>query len=152
MTKIHLYTDSKYSLLICQGTGLKYQKNNYLSPDGTEVLNSDLIKRVLTLLPLFQLTFHHIRAHTGLSDGHSQGNEIADRLAVKGSGLDLINSLGDPGDYPISFGKHSGTPLKNLPPSYLSWLRNNYLTSNSENEIFKQLECNIILDYLDNLN
>ncbi len=145
---IHLYTDSKYSLLICQGTGLKYQKQNFKTSDG-EVLNSDLIRRVLKLLPDYQIKFHHIRSHTGLDDIHSQGNEIADKLAVQGSLTDLRQSYSNPGECPISFGKHSGCLVQDLPPSYLTWIQNNkQFQEQCRQDSLKSIDLDMIFAFL----
>ena len=43
--------------------------------------NKDLIIELLAELPKYQITFRHIKAHTGSDDIHSRGNEMADQLA-----------------------------------------------------------------------
>ena len=79
--KINIYTDSSYSILICTGTGKKYEKQNY-----KDVTNADLIKQAVELLKVHKdVKFTHVKAHTGKKDNHSINNDIADRLAVGGA-------------------------------------------------------------------
>ena len=88
---IKIYTDSKYSILICTGTGIRYKNNNYTDKDGKDVLNKDLIIILLELLEKYKVELVHIRAHTNLNDIHSIGNKKADELAVQGSKQDMTH-------------------------------------------------------------
>ena len=87
-TELYIYTDSKYSILICSGTGLRYQTNNFIV-NGKTVPNRDLIEIVLPLVNK-NIKFIHILAHTGLDDQHSIGNEKADTLANGAAQRDLL--------------------------------------------------------------
>ena len=52
--------------------------------------NKDLIKLVINLLNEVRgVSFHHVYSHTSKNDIHSQGNQIADKLAVSASNRDL---------------------------------------------------------------
>ena len=93
-SKINIYTDSRYSLLIVGGTGRKYLANGFMRRDPKKGLvpapNKDLIKLVINLLNEVRgVSFHHVYSHTSKNDIHSQGNQIADKLAVSASKLDL---------------------------------------------------------------
>ena len=93
---LHIYTDSKYSILIATGTGLKYQKKGFITRNKNNklvnVLNRDLIEQLLPLLQEYTVSFKHILAHTGLNDEHSKGNHIADKLALDAANRDLIEN------------------------------------------------------------
>lgn len=69
--KIELYSDSQLSIKVITGEW-KGKKN------------LDLLKRIEYLLNLpteLDVTFIHVRAHTGLKDEISLGNQMADRMA-----------------------------------------------------------------------
>ena len=151
---LDIYTDSQYSIYICTGTGIKYRKNGYKTRDRkskqlVDVINRDLIEMVLDILPKYHITFHHIRAHTGHNDQHSRGNDIADTLAVKGSTMDMLQSYKDLSTYPISFGKYSGTPLSEIPESYLQWTQTDIaFEAQCQLDELKRMEQSIIGEYL----
>ncbi len=84
-TILNIYTDSKYSILIFTTTGEKYKKCNYKDSKNNDVKNKDLVKIANDIKELYNLNFIHIKSHTGLEDEHSEGNKIADELAVKGA-------------------------------------------------------------------
>ena len=88
MQSINIFTDSKYSILVCGKTGLRYRDNNYLE-SGKPVPNKDLIGEVIPLVTK-NIKFTHILAHTGFNDEHSRSNEIADRLANSAAQEDLL--------------------------------------------------------------
>ena len=78
---IIIYSDSKIAIGWCTTTGEKYAKKNWTKSKG-EIPNVNLIKSAYELmLNNSNVTLKHIRAHTGLSDENSLGNEGADRLA-----------------------------------------------------------------------
>ena len=84
---IEIYSDSKIAMGWCTTIGEKYAKNNWTKKHGP-IPNVDLIKIGYQLMkdnP--HVTLKHIRAHTGLSDDYSLGNEGADRLANLAIGL-----------------------------------------------------------------
>ena len=84
--KIIIYSDSKISIGWCGSTGKKYESMNWSKKGG--IPNVELIKIGYGLCkdnP--NVSFEHIKAHTGLSDEFSLGNEEADRLANEAIGL-----------------------------------------------------------------
>ena len=86
--KIIIYSDSKISIGWCTTTGCKYEKMNWVKKNG--IPNVELIKIGYGLCKNNKnVSLEHIRAHTGLSDELSLGNEEADRLANEAIGLTL---------------------------------------------------------------
>jgi ribonuclease HI len=82
--KLCIFTDSQYSMYIFNGTGERYEANNYKN-DGKDVPNIDLIKKILELKRKHNIVLLKVRAHTDKKDEHSKGNEIADKLANDGA-------------------------------------------------------------------
>ncbi len=129
---INIYTDSRYCIYICTGTGLKYKNNNFMTKskngDTVKVPNEDLIINILKLLTKYNIKFHYIKAHTTLKDCHSKGNKLADTLAVIGSMTDMLNNYTKNNNlesYQLNFGKYNGHRLDNIPKSYLNWTQTN---------------------------
>ena len=84
---IIIYSDSEISIGWCTTTGKKYEQNNWLKKGG-KIPNIELVKQGYELCrDSPNVTFEHIRAHTGLSDELSLGNEEADRLANEAIGV-----------------------------------------------------------------
>jgi len=84
--KIIIYSDSKISIGWCTTTGKKYESMKWTKKGG--IPNVELIKIGYDLCKNYpNVSFEHIRAHTGLSDELSLGNEQADRLANEAIGL-----------------------------------------------------------------
>jgi ribonuclease HI len=79
--ELHIYTDSKYCILIGTTTGNRYKRNNYKTGKGDDVLNKDLIKKLHKIRLGYNIHYHHIKAHTGYSDEHSLYNQVTDDLA-----------------------------------------------------------------------
>ena len=79
--QVNIYSDSEYSVKTFNIWLPKWKltKKVYLNPD---IINE--IDIHLKMAP-FKVVFTHIRAHTGKSDTHSIGNDIADGLAKKGA-------------------------------------------------------------------
>jgi ribonuclease HI len=78
--KITIYTDSKYCINSLNVWAIKWEKNNWTKKGGIQ--NLDLIKRGYELCKQHKnVTLKHIKAHTGLTDELSKGNEGADALA-----------------------------------------------------------------------
>lgn len=70
--KIIIFTDSMYGMNVIMRTWKAKE-------------NIDLLKKAWALVAKFpKLEIRHIRAHTKKKDVHSQGNDMADRLAVAG--------------------------------------------------------------------
>ena len=83
--KICIFTDSQYSKYIFDGTGERYEKNNYKDKDGKDVPNIDLIKKMLEIKRKYNIVLLKVRAHTDKKDEHSIANSIADKLANEGA-------------------------------------------------------------------
>jgi len=76
--EINIYTDSEYVIKCCTSYGKKCEKNNW----KREIPNVELVKLGYLLVkdnPNVKL--YHVKAHTGLDDKLSKGNEGADNLA-----------------------------------------------------------------------
>ncbi len=89
--KICIFTDSQYSMYIFNGTGERYEKNNWKN-NGSDVPNIDLIKKILELKRKYNIVLLKVRAHTNKDDIHSQGNSIADQLANDGANSSSSNA------------------------------------------------------------
>jgi ribonuclease HI len=77
--KIYIYTDSDYSMkCITLWYHEWIKKGNY-----KDRKNIDILHKINSIYEKLDVEFIHIRAHTGLTDIHSKGNEMADRLAVE---------------------------------------------------------------------
>ena len=82
-----IYSDSKIAIGWCTTTGQKYERGGWKKTKG-EIPNVDLIKIGYGLCKENQnIRLEYIRAHTGLTDELSLGNEGADRLANEAIGL-----------------------------------------------------------------
>lgn len=87
--KVNIYSDSNYSILCCTSYGKKCYNNFWNNPnDKTKPIpNLELVKKAYLLAKdLNHVSFKYIKAHTGLEDIHSKGNENADRLANESIG------------------------------------------------------------------
>ena len=77
--KIYIYTDSDYSIKCITLWYLEWiKKGNF-----NDRKNIDILHKINDIYQKLDVEFIHIRAHTGLNDIHSLGNERADRLAVE---------------------------------------------------------------------
>lgn len=78
---VHAYTDSM--LLINSVTKWLpgWKRNNWIKADKKLVQNIDLLRIIDELTNLRNLTFTHVKAHTGNADWHSIWNDIADERA-----------------------------------------------------------------------
>lgn len=74
---IVLYTDSGYAIKCITEWYPQWVAKNTL--DNKK--NIGIIQDIMSLLTKTKVSFHHIRAHTGLLDEHSLGNAKADELA-----------------------------------------------------------------------
>ena len=86
-TKVHIYTDSQYSLDCILKWALTWSKKGWAKADGTPVLHRDIIEPLFTAVKEWKQTpyaieFHHINSHTGKTDPFSIGNARADELAT----------------------------------------------------------------------
>jgi len=82
-----IYSDSKIAIGWCTTTGQKYERGGWKKTKG-EIPNLELIKIGYGLCKENQnIILKHVRAHTGLTDELSLGNEGADRLANEAIGF-----------------------------------------------------------------
>ena len=83
---INIYSDSKYSINSFTVWAIKWEQNNWTKKGG--IKNLELIKQGYELFNKYNnVNIFHIKAHTGLPDELSIGNENADRLANMAVGL-----------------------------------------------------------------
>lgn len=81
---INIYSDSSYSIRCCTTYGKKCEKKNWVNPydKNKPIPNLEIVQTLYNFCKNYKnIKFTHIRAHTGLTDDHSVGNENADRLA-----------------------------------------------------------------------
>ena len=82
--KIVICTDSKYSIRCCTTYGAKLESKGWTEKKP----NIELVKKAYNIFKnIPNVTFKHIKAHTGKQDRHSIGNDGADRLANMAIGL-----------------------------------------------------------------
>jgi ribonuclease HI len=84
---IIIYSDSEYTINCCGSYGEKCKKKDWKNKKGY-IPNYELVSELYELfLENPNVIINHVKAHTGLSDGLSMGNEGADRLANEAIGL-----------------------------------------------------------------
>ena len=82
---VEVVSDSDYSIKCITTWSHSWILKGWKNAKGKPVANQDLIRPILSLSATFpDLTFTHVRAHTGGEDELSQGNKQADLLAVAG--------------------------------------------------------------------
>ncbi len=82
LLNITICSDSQYAIRCCTTYGQKCENINWKKKGG--IPNLELVKKAYELFKnLNNVSFKHIKAHTGLDDIHSIGNENADKLAYK---------------------------------------------------------------------
>ena len=84
---IELYTDSEYSIKSLTIWSKQWILNGWKTSNNKEVLNQDIIKKILKYLNKYKVNFHHVKAHTNKNDDSSKFNDVADKLAKKGGSL-----------------------------------------------------------------
>lgn len=86
---IEVYSDSEYSIKSLTVWIENWKKNNWKTSNKKEVLNQDLIRKIDDILQKYpdMINFTHVRSHTGKTDKHSIGNDVADKLATAGANL-----------------------------------------------------------------
>jgi ribonuclease HI len=78
--EIIIYSDSTYTIRWCGKYGKKMEQNNWVQTKP--IPNLELGKKLYILCKSYpKVGLKHIKAHTGLQDEYSIGNENADRLA-----------------------------------------------------------------------
>lgn len=110
---IHIYTDSKYSIIMLSKTDYK-----------EDTLNIDLLQKINKLINDNNITveYHKVRAHTDYNDEVSQANKVVDSLAYNGAVSQFDREDQELEDHKISFGKYVGVAIKNIPNDYLKWI------------------------------
>jgi len=81
---VAIVSDSEYAIRCCGSYGARLMGEGW----RTEVPNKELVRQLYELYQGLNVQFIHIRAHTGLTDEHSLGNDGADRLANMAIGLE----------------------------------------------------------------
>jgi ribonuclease HI len=85
---IMIYSDSSYSIRCCTTYGEKMSKKGWQNK-GQDIPNREIVEVAYNFVKKYNnIDFTHIRAHTGLTDKHSIGNEHADRLANLSIGVE----------------------------------------------------------------
>ena len=82
--KVIIYSDSDYSIRCCTSYGEKCEKKGWKNPNKKRgpIPNVEIVKVAYGFCKKYKnVNFQHVRAHTGLEDEHSIGNDHADRLA-----------------------------------------------------------------------
>jgi len=85
--KIHIYSDSEYSIKSLTVWIDNWKKNDWRTANKKPVMNQDIIKEIDVYLQKYKkkIVFTHVYSHTGNTDIHSLGNAEADRLATSGA-------------------------------------------------------------------
>ncbi len=83
--KYKILTDSEYAIK-CASNFTKWLKTKTKS----EIKNFDLVFRLNTLIEANNIKLEYVKAHTGLTDEHSYGNEQADKLANNAIGVETL--------------------------------------------------------------
>ncbi len=81
--RVRLYSDSKYVLQGLQEWMAGWKKNGWKRKEGrklVELKNAELWQQLDQLIPLHQMSYHHVRGHSG----HPE-NERCDLMAVAAS-------------------------------------------------------------------
>ena len=85
--EIYIYSDSEYTINCCGSYGEKCKKKGWKNKKGY-IPNYELVSELYELfLENRNVVINHVKAHTGLNDELSLGNEGADRLANEAIGL-----------------------------------------------------------------
>lgn len=84
---IIIYSDSEYTIKCCGSYGEKCKKKDWKNKKGY-IPNHELVSELYELFIINpNVTINHVKAHTGLNDDLSLGNEGADRLANEAIGV-----------------------------------------------------------------
>lgn len=85
--KIRIVSDSLYAIRCVTSYGKKCAQQNW---EG-EIPNKELVRQAYELyLPLVNVSFRYVKAHTDETDVHSVGNSEADKLANQASGVTIV--------------------------------------------------------------
>lgn len=86
--KYKIYTDSEY-VIKCATNFNKWLKTK----EKSEIKNFELVCELYELVEKNNIKYEHIKAHTGLTDEHSYGNEQADKLANNAIGVQDVKAV-----------------------------------------------------------
>lgn len=78
-------TDSQYSINCITKWIYLWKKNNWMTKNGTPVINREMIELINKYYEKYNIEFIHVDAHTHLDDFDSISNEYADKLANMGT-------------------------------------------------------------------
>lgn len=86
--RVKIYSDSKYAMRCCGEYGEKCERSFWKGSKNTQIPNVEIVKTAYEFCKKYRniVSFEYIKAHTGLNDIHSQGNDNADRLAYEAIG------------------------------------------------------------------
>lgn len=84
---IIIYSDSMYSIETLTKWAKSWEKNGWKTADNGNVKNTDIIMPLYDIVKKLgtKIKFIHVMSHTGNKDFQSVGNDIVDKLAVKGA-------------------------------------------------------------------
>jgi ribonuclease HI len=92
---VFILTDSKYVVQALNGWVKLWEYNGWCTADGTPVISKDLFKRAWRLIQKLgegtngiEIKIRHVTGHSGI-----YGNEMADRLAVRGKSMEKVVDL-----------------------------------------------------------
>ena len=83
--KYYIYTDSEYAIK-CAKCFTKWLETK----DKSKIKNFELVEKLNNLLSKGNIKLKFVKAHTGLTDEHSYGNEQADKLANNAIGVETL--------------------------------------------------------------
>jgi len=89
--KVIIYSDSDYSIRCCTSYGEKCEKKGWKNPNNKTkpIPNLKIVQTAYGFCKKYRnISFVHVKAHTGLEDEHSIGNDNADRLANLAIGVE----------------------------------------------------------------
>lgn len=114
--KVHIHTDSQYTIDAATKWIHGWRKRDWLKMDGTPVTNRDLIEQLDEQIRLNKVTFVKVKAHSGIPD-----NELADQLAKKGA----YNPTEEDTEYLVEAAKPKPKPLVKQPYYYNKYKKYN---------------------------
>jgi ribonuclease HI len=96
---VYIYTDSSYVINCMVTYCKKWEKNNWVKDDKSEIENLELIQELYNLTKSMKVIYKHVKAHQDPpKDKHSDefkiwyGNQMADALATNASKSVLKNN------------------------------------------------------------
>lgn len=93
--KIEIFSDSIYAIRCASEYGEKMKEKDWTKKKG-EIPNKELVQKIYELYGSkigSNIKFTHIKAHTGLTDIHSIGNDQADKLANNAVSLEALEKI-----------------------------------------------------------